>query len=334
MLAALATIGVVLAVTITAHELAHLLVARAVGHTVFEIQIGGGVIWTRRFGDVDVRLGPFPIGGHVQTGARDFAGYRWKAALVALAGVGANAVLVVVGIWFFPPLIALNVLAIAVNLWPGRQRKMGEPSSDGRAALDLTRGDVDAIAEERSAWFSVQALRARDARDLDRARSIIEDGVAELGETRALLAVQGVIAFEQQRFEDVVHSYAPLIDDNRVTVLGRAGFAADAAWSASLSTDPELRRLALPWAQLGVGVRPKDAHRRCALALAQFDAGEFDAAAQSLVGCDGAVPAAIRSMIGWALGDRSSDVTAAVLGGLAADHPLSRRVREVRDPHS
>lgn len=326
----LVVLGAVVLASIVVHELAHLVAARAVGHQVFELQIGGGPVWHRRIADVDVRLSPLPLGGHVQTGSRSGDGFRWRSAVVAGAGVAANAVLVAVGLATAVPFLAgFNLIAIVVNLWPGGRRRLGEASSDGRLLLDLARGDADAIAEERSGWFSVQALRARDAGDLDEARRIVDEGLAAAGETRALLAVAGLVAFQQRRFTDVVDAYAPLIGDARVTVAGRAGFAADAAWAASLSDRPELRRLAEPWAALARAFRPRIERRRLVHALALVDAGRPAEALDLLTGLDDESAAAVRVLALLAIGDHASARSlfrSSVDGRFAADHPLARRV--------
>lgn len=255
-------VTLVVVTAVVAHELAHVVAGRAVGHDIFEVQIGTGPQWSFRLGSVDLGVGLLPLGGHVQTGCRSGDGFRWRSAVVAGSGVVANLALAALGTAIGnESMVGFNVVAVAANLWPGRRRRMGDASSDGRVLLDLLLGDADAIAEERSGWFSVQAMRAREAGDLEAARRFVDEGIATAGETRALLAVAGVIAFEQRRFADVVHAYAPLIDDDRVAVTGRAGFAADAALAAMRSGDPELSRLALPWAAFAHRVRPSDRRR-------------------------------------------------------------------------
>ncbi len=326
----LITLFVVLAVSVAAHELAHLASARLVGHEVFEIQIGGGPAWTARIGHMDLRVGLVPIGGHVQTGSRSFAGFRWRSAVVAGAGVVANLVLVVVGdVASIPALVVFNAAAIVANLWPGRRRRLGEPSSDGRTLLDLVRGDADAIAEERSGWFCVAAERARSEGRLEEASRLVDDGFRAVGPTRALLAVRGVVSFEQRRFTDVVDAYAQLIDDDRVTVLGRAGFAADAAWAASLSGDPELARLAEPWAGFARAARPSVPRRRIVHALALVDAGRPAAALEAIDGVVDPSADAIRVLVLAEGGDRAAARTmfaAAVGPSFSPDHPLIERV--------
>lgn len=321
---------VVLVTAIAVHELAHLGVARLVGHQVFELQIGGGPVWQTRVGGVDVRVGPVPIGGHVQTGARDGTGFRWRSAAVAGSGVAANLVLAGVGLVAgIALMVGFNAIAAVANLWPGRRRRLGEPSSDGRTLLDLALGDRDAIAEERSGWYCVEAARAREAGDVERARGLVEMGIDELGPTRALLAVRGMIAFEERRFVEVVEAYAHLIDDDRVTVAGRAGFAADAAWAASLSGDPELARLAEPWAAFARRVRPRVARRRMVHALALVDAGDSAGAASALEGIHDPSADAIRSLALLLDGDADAArmvFDARVAPSLAADHPLRLRL--------
>ncbi|MDZ7675957.1 MAG: site-2 protease family protein [Acidimicrobiales bacterium] len=326
----LVVVLVVLITAIAAHELAHLGVARLVGHQVFELQIGGGPTWETTVRGVDVRVGVVPIGGHVQTGARDGEGFRWRSAVVAGSGVGANLVLAGAGaVAGIGPMIVFNVLAAAANLWPGRRRRLGEPSSDGRTLLDLALGNRDAIAEERSGWYCVEAGRAREAGDVAHARRLVDRGIAELGPTRALLAVRGVIAFEERRFADVVDAYAHLIDDDRVTVAGRAGFAADAAWAASLSGDPDLARLAEPWAAFARRVRPRSPRRRMVHALALVDDGDNDGAARALEGIDDTSADAIRSLALLSGGDEDAArmvFDTRVVPGLAPDHPLRERL--------
>ncbi|WP_436795423.1 site-2 protease family protein [Actinospongicola halichondriae] len=326
----LITLFVVLAVSVAAHELAHLASARLVGHEVFEIQIGVGPSWTERVGRMELRVGLLPIGGHVQTGSRSADGFRWRSAVVAGSGVVANIVLVVVGgAVSIPALVVFNVAAVLANLWPGRRRRLGEPSSDGRTLLDLLRGDVDAIAEERSGWFCVEADRARSEGRLDEASEIVDDGFREVGTTRALLAVRGVVSFEQRRFTDVVDAYAQLIDDDRVTVTGRAGFAADAAWAASLSGDPELARLAEPWAGFARAARPSVPRRRIVHALALVDAGRPEAAVEAIDGVVDPSADAIRVLVLAESGDRDAARTlfdTAVGPSFSPDHPLIERV--------
>lgn len=321
-----------LAIAVAGHEFAHLAAARVVGHEVFEIQMGTGPAWSTSVGSMDVKVGLIPLGGHVQTGARDLDGFRWRSAVVAGAGVAANIVLLVVGVATgFAALVTFNVLAVVGNLWPGRRRRLGDPSSDGRTLLDLLRDDADAIAEEQSAWFCVQAERARTDGRLDDAASFVADGERTVGPTRALLAVSGVVAFEQRRFTDVVDAYARLIDDERVTVAGRAGFAADAAWAASLSGDDRFRAMAEPWAAFARAVRPAAPRRRIVHALALLDVGRLDEAIDTIDGVDDPSADAIRVL---ALAE-SGDLEAAralhetsVDPTFSPDHPLVQRVRE------
>lgn len=266
-------VGVVVG-SVLVHELAHVAAARAVGHDVFEIQVGTGPRATVRIGEIDLALGLLPLGGHVQTGARGASGSRWRSAAVAAGGVAANLALAAGGALAGADEVAgFNVLVVAANLWPGGRRRMGLPCSDGRRLLDLARGDADAMAEERSGWYSVHAMRAREAGDLERARQLVEAGRSAVGETRALLAVAGLVAHDEERHADVVAAYARLIDDDRISLAGRAGFAADAAWAALRSGDPELRQLALPWAAFAHRVRRTD-RRRQILAEAELAAGE------------------------------------------------------------
>lgn len=335
---ALLDAAVALAIAVVAHELAHLVAARLVGHRVFELHIGVGPSWVTRVGDVDVTVGMVPIGGHVQTGAPDLAGFRWRSAVVAGAGVVANAVLLGVGVVTgFAALVTFNVLAIAGNLWPGRRRRLGDATSDGRTLLDLLRGDADAIAEEKSAWFCVAAERARAEGRLDDAAALVDRGTEAVGPTRALLAVRGVVAFEQRRFGDVVDAYAQLIDDERVTVAGRAGFAADAAWSASISPDPRFRHLAEPWAAFARAVRPNATRRRVVHALALVDADRPDDALDVIDGVVDPAAAAIRVLAQLRLGRRRDAVahwTAEARAQLSADHPLHVRVEtEIGSPN-
>lgn len=325
-----------LTIAVAGHELAHLAAARLVGHEVFEIQIGTGPAWRTAVGSVDVKVGLIPLGGHVQTGARDLDGFRWRSATVAGAGVAANAALLVVGVATgFAALVTFNVLAIVGNLWPGRRRRLGDPSSDGRTLLDLLRADADAIAEEQSAWFCVQADRARRDGRLDDGASLVVEGEDAVGATRALLAVSGVVAFEQRRFGDVVDAYAQLIDDDRVTVAGRAGFAADAAWAASLSDDQGFRAMAEPWAAFARAVRPSAPRRRIVHALALVDAGRLDEAIDAIEGVDDPSADAIRVLALAESGDLAAARAlheTAVDPTFSPDHPLVQRVRERLHP--
>ena len=322
---------VALAVAVASHELAHLAAARLVGHEVFEIQIGVGPTWATTVGTVDAKVGLVPIGGHVQTGAPDMTGFRWRSAVVAGAGIGANVVLLAIAsATGYAALATFNGLAIIGNLWPGRRRRLGDPSSDGRTLLDLLRGDADAIAEEQSAWFCVQAERARVDGRLDDAVAVLDDGFETVGASRALLAVSGVVAFEQRRFADVVDAYAQLIDDRRVTVAGRAGFAADAAWSASLSGDDRLRALAEPWAAFARAVRPTAQRRRIVHALALLDVGRPDEALDAIDGIDDPSADAIRVLVLAEAGDVAAAralYESAVGPTFSPDHPLIDRVR-------
>lgn len=326
----LIALAVALVVAVAAHELAHLAAARLVGHEVFELQIGAGPSWDTRIGELDVRFGLVPIGGHVQTGASSMDGFRWRSAVVAGAGVVANLALLAIGLATgFAALVTFNFLALVGNLWPGRRRRLGEPTSDGRTIVDLVRGDADAIAEERSAWFCVQAERSRESGQIDAAADHVERGFEVVGATRALLATSGLVAFEQRRFADVVDAYAQLIDDDRVTVSGRAGFAADAAWSASLSGDPELRRLAEPWAAFARAARPNVRRRRIVHALALVDVGRPDEALDAIAGIDDPSADAIRALVLVESGDRGAARTlydTAIGPSFSPDHPLVERL--------
>ncbi|MGK2930740.1 MAG: M50 family metallopeptidase [Acidimicrobiales bacterium] len=321
---------------IVVHEFAHVVATRAVGHEIFEIQIGGGPQWSFCLDTIDVRIGLFPLGGHVQTGARSGEGFRWRSAVVAGSGIAANLALAGVGLLTgISGLVGFNLLLVAVNLWPGGHRRLGVASSDGRVLFDLLRNDRDAMAEERSGWFCMRAMRARDAGALDEAAELVAQGRDAAGDTRALLAVAGVVAFEQRRFGDVVDAYAPLIDDERVTVAGRAGFAADAAWAASLSGDTDLRALAEPWAAFARRVRPRVERRSVVLALAQVDAGRPVDALDSLRGLDGPTASAVRVLALAATGELYEARRIHedhVAHRLDDDHPLLHRAESVIRP--
>lgn len=326
----------VLVVSIVAHEAAHAAAARAVGHELFEIQIGAGPITSFRLGSVDVRLGPVPLGGSVQTGARTLDGFRWRAAVVAGAGAGANLILAVAGLALgSAPMVAFNVIAVAANLWPGRRSALGVSASDGRVLLDLSRNDHDAIAEEQSGWWSAQAMRLHDADDIDGAVAVNEEGIDIVGPTRALLAIRGVLAFTQQRFDDAVAAYAELIDDERVSVTSRAGFAADAAFAAGLADDDRWRSVALPWAALARAAAPRDRRRRLIHGLALAHTGDVDATLEAIDGLDDAQAHGVAVIAFAAAGDRvaaTERYRVQVEGRLDADHPLTRRVRAALDP--
>lgn len=331
----LAVLLVVVVTAIAAHELAHAVAARAIGHDVFEIEIGARPHWCFTVAGVPVRVGLLPLGGHVQTGAPDPSGFRWRSAVVASSGVAANVGLAAVGaLAGVAPMVAFNLLAAGANLWPGRRRQLGSGTSDGRLLWDLLRHDADALAEERSGWFSMQAMRARDAGRLDDAAALVEEGIDTVGQTRALLAVAGVVAFEQRRFADVVEAYAPLIDDSRVTVSGRAGFAADAAWAACLSGDIELRRLAAPWAAFARRVDPRSTRRRVVYALALVDADDPAAGLGEVDHVDDPAAQAVAVLALAALGDHATArdrFGVRVSERLDPDHPLLGRVRDALD---
>ncbi len=322
----------VVVVAIAAHEGAHAAATRLVGHELFEVQIGAGPITGFTAGTVRVRVGPLPIGGSVQTGSPDPRGFRWRTACIAAAGPSANLVLAgacaVAGIG---PGVVFNLVAAGANLWPGSRRRLGEPASDGRVLVDVVRGDPSAMAEERATWWAATALRQREAGQDAAARATVEAGLREVGPAPSLLVVAGLLAFAEQRFTDAVQAYAPLIDDEAVTVQARAGVAADAAWAASLSDDPELRRLAAPWALLGVRVAPRDSHRRMVHALALVDAGDPAGSLQAMEGIDGPVAAGVRTVALAAAGRRAEAAVhrdAEVSGRLASDHPVLARVTE------
>ncbi len=321
----------VLVVAVVGHEAAHALAARAVGHTLFEVQVGAGPITSFRIGDVDVRIGPVPVGGSVQTGSPEAGGFRWRTAVVAAAGPAVNVVLAVACLALGLRVgVAFNVVAAAANLWPGRRPSYGEPTSDGRVLLDLLRGDEDAVAAERSAWWAARAVRARDEGRLDDAAAIVAEGVAALGETRALLATAGAVAFARQRFAEVVDAYVELIDDERVSIPSRAAFAADAAWAACLSGDPAMGALARPWADLGVRLAPRDRRRRIIRGLALVDGDDPAAGLVEVDDIDDPSAHAVAAVALAALGrgeDAEARARADVVGALAPDHPLLGRVR-------
>ena len=101
------------AVAILIHELGHFLVALKLGLKVEAFSIGfGPAVWHRKFGEVDFRIAPIPLGGYVlipdidpegtqalEGGSRDASRMPiapWKEIAVAVAGPGMNIVLAVV----------------------------------------------------------------------------------------------------------------------------------------------------------------------------------------------------------------------------------------------
>jgi membrane-associated protease RseP (regulator of RpoE activity) len=128
-------------VALLIHELAHALMARALGIRIWSISLGRGpVLWDRLIGDCRVRVALLPLHGEVslvdqdaealgyrQMGARSFgfewlAGSSWRAPLITAAGSVANLLLAeaVLGYWLWmprpvPPLHALSLCCFVIN---------------------------------------------------------------------------------------------------------------------------------------------------------------------------------------------------------------------------
>jgi membrane-associated protease RseP (regulator of RpoE activity) len=123
------------------HELAHALMARALGIRVWAVSLGRGpVLWNRPIGRCQVRVALLPLYGHVslvdqdaealgyrwvgrpQVGFEWLQGSSWRAPLITAAGsvsnlVGAHLVLAY-WIWMprpLPPLYGLSLCCFVVN---------------------------------------------------------------------------------------------------------------------------------------------------------------------------------------------------------------------------
>lgn len=323
----------VVVVAIVAHEVAHAVVATAVGHEVSAVQVGVLTVARFRLAGIDVELGALPLGGSVQTGmpgpVHDDDGFRWRTALVAAAGPATNGALALasaaVGLG---PAVVFNVIAAVVNLWPGIRRPVQGSGSDGRVILEMVIGRPDLVADERSGWWVARAAALRELGDTDAAAEVVADGIAQVGRTRPLLAMSGLLAFAQRRFRDVVDAYVDLIDDPVLPVELRAAFAADAAWAASLSRDRTLAPSAEPWAALGASVG-RDARRTVIHALALVGADRPQEARTLLVGRDDPLAVAVDALALAALGfvdDARTQIRERVQGRLDDDHPLWPRL--------
>lgn len=323
---------VVVAVSVAAHELAHALAARLLGFRIFEVWIGAGPALRRRIGETDLALAVIPLGGHVVAGGRPGPGFARRAAAVAGAGALANLALAAVGaIIGSSLLVVFNLVAAASNLWPGVRSAVGATASDGRVVFDLVRGDEHRLLEEQSTWWAVPARRAVDADDLDTASHLVEEGIAAIGPARSLRSIRAAVAFRQRRFAAAVDDFAVLIGDEALSETVRGRVAADAAWSASLSGDPSLAGLALPWADFARRLAPRDPRRRVVHALALVDAGRPDAALAALPDLPGDPSvAAVASLAHLDRGDANALATSVAamtdVDGLAPDHPLRQRV--------
>lgn len=330
-------VAMVVAASVVAHEAAHAVAARAVGFRIFEFHIGVGPAVRRRFGPTDVAVSVLPIGGHVVAGGPSTSEFRWRAGFVAMAGSAANLALAGLGaIVGVRALVVFNLIAAASNLWPGRRAAVGESASDGRVALDLLRGDGDRILEEQSTWWAVPARRAFDAGDLDAAAGLVDDGIAAVGQARALRSIRAAVSFLRRDLHAAVDDFATLISDPALSETARGRVAADAAWAASLSGDDDLAPLALPWAEFARRLAPRDVRRRVIHGLALVDAGRAGDALAVLPDLprDPSVAAvSVLARLGDAPsgggGERAIDSALVVVrgvDGLAADHPRRQRV--------
>jgi membrane-associated protease RseP (regulator of RpoE activity) len=175
-------------VSVVIHELAHALAAHWVGLKVYSVSFGSGrPIKTWRYGNTDVRLCGFPASGLVMAFPLKAVGYRWKNAVMTVAGPVINLLLFAVcGLAAFGgseegrtesnllmaalAMAAANAILSLQTLWPHEFRVGSKTvASDGLSLIRLPRMKDSEVTEAVTAGRVVHAMRLNERGESARA---------------------------------------------------------------------------------------------------------------------------------------------------------------------
>src|ERR1051326_2704493 len=203
---------VLLIVLILPHEWGHAWAAKLADWYVYRIYIGFGETLVRRkiLGFL-TELHTIPVVGLVLAAPRSKKHFKVGQFFFVLAGPAATVALMVLGAWLcgfkrlsnFHALetglapgqlfVYANGLLLMGSFWPGPvATPLGKLSSDFKLLLqNLSSGDSKAL-EYHAASFVLEAVTFRDMGQYGKARSCLENGLAQYPDNRLLLSYQGI----------------------------------------------------------------------------------------------------------------------------------------------
>jgi predicted negative regulator of RcsB-dependent stress response len=190
------------------HELAHAVVARAVGLRVFGIAIGTGkTIWSGRFLGMDWVINTLPFGGSTAIGAPPGPYIRWRLFFVFVAGPASTILIALISfllwiivppwIWMhrlLGPLMIANIVAAAGDWYPKKlTNNIATRGTDSWQLLHLPFLSQNEITEYHIAYFAGEALQAYRMNNLDTAKEWLDKALALDSDSPGLQNLLGII---------------------------------------------------------------------------------------------------------------------------------------------
>lgn len=175
---------------IVLHELAHAVVAQALGFRVFGIHLGlGKVLFSRRIAGIAWTIHMIPSSGATLVAGPEMNNYKTRIFLIHLAGslfhallnailLWVNRVFDVTGLWYQITLWT-NVFLLLTNLFPHKaQVAVGSTGTDGWAMLNAPRLTSKDLQARYASYYILETVRAVESGDMEAARAFAEKGVA------------------------------------------------------------------------------------------------------------------------------------------------------------
>jgi len=221
-----------LIVLILPHEWGHAWAAKLAGWFVYRIYIGfGKTLAKRKFLGFVTEFHAVPVVGLVLAAPSTKKHFQATHFVFVLAGPAVTVALMVLGAWLcgFKRLFDFHALETGLapgqlfayangllllgSLWPAPiATPLGKLSSDVKLLLqNLRSGDAKA-GEYHAASFVLEALAFRDTGQYEKARSCLENGLAEYPDNLPLLSYQGINLLDLREFAKARDFFIRMLD--------------------------------------------------------------------------------------------------------------------------
>jgi tetratricopeptide (TPR) repeat protein len=278
----IAGVGLFTILTIIPHELGHVVAARALGWHVYQVVIGmGPQFFKRRWFGILFDFRTLPVAGGTWLVPKDMRVYRLKRFLIILAGPAVNAgmaiglLLILAGSarnldfdslpnWANLFILA-NVFVLIVNLWPYQPKGGMGIATDGKELLQLISFNKKARAHVLAQRFALEAYMCREQGQIQRARELLDEGLASVPEDLYLLNLSAIVCLDETRYEQAREIFLKLLKTEKQAPAAKFVLLNNLAYADVLSENAEFLQeadsysrdafAALPWMPAVAGTR-------------------------------------------------------------------------------